>query len=65
MRMAQIEIRAGIETKIKIQPKLRAASKNIKDLDPSERKCLFSDENKVYKIFGYSRTIIQLKSIIT
>ena len=50
MRMAQIEVKAGIETKIKIQPNLRAASKNIRDLDPSDRECFFSDENEVIRI---------------
>ena len=50
MRMAQIEVKAGIETKIKIQPKMREASINIKELDPSDRECLFSEETEVLHI---------------
>ena len=54
MRMAQIEVKAGIETKIKIQPKMRSASDNIREVDPADRDCLFSDENEVLQTITYS-----------
>ena len=47
MRMAQIEVKSGVETKIKILPKLRSASKEIRQLDPSVRDCKFRDEIEV------------------
>ena len=54
MRMSQIEVKAGIETKIKIQPKIRSASNNIRDVAPADRDCLFSDENEVPKKITFS-----------
>ena len=49
MRMAQIEVKAGLETKIKIIPKYRSASEDIRSLDPTVRGCLFQDEAEVMK----------------
>ena len=51
IRMAQIEVKAGIETKIKILPKYRSASEDIRELDPSVRECLFQDEVEVSEQF--------------
>ena len=47
MRMAQIEVKSGVETKIKIMPKLRSSSNDIRELDPLVRDCLFKDEIEV------------------
>ena len=52
IKMKQIEVRSGIETKIKIIPKLRAASIDIKQLDPWDRECFFQDEVEACKSKG-------------
>ena len=57
IKMKQIEVRSGIETKINIIPKLRAASIDIKQLDPWDRECFFQDEVEACKSKGCKECI--------
>ena len=49
MRMAQIKVPAGMETKITVTPTYQTASDKIKGLKPKDRHCQFLHEVQVLK----------------
>ena len=58
MRMAQIEVPAGMETKITVTPTYQTASDKIKGLKPKQRHCQFLYEVQVLEKYEYEPTNI-------
>ena len=63
VRINQLDLRAGTDVVIKIEPVVHSTSPDFRKLKIYERQCRFSDENEVYWSF-YATILVLVPALV-